>query len=429
MRITIMTVGSQGDVYPCVALGAALQKAGYTIKLVAPSNFESFARGYGLDVYPLPVDFQKLLQGEEGVKLIQERRNIISGIRTARRMMEPVLQEMVSGLAASAADSDLILCHGLILMVGQSVSEIFGIPVLNITPSAIVPTRAFPHPVLAPMRTLGGPLNRFSAWGLEQILWFILGGAINTFRQSHNFKAQNITGYRRATRDLPVLVAMSEHVVPRPDDWGPNVHLTGYWLSEPPADWQPPAELVEFLENGLPPVYIGFGSMTEKDPETVTRMIFEALLNVGRRGLVLSGWAGIGEGWFAEQVYIADFVPYSWLFPRMGAIVHHGGAGTTAYGLRAGLPAFTVPFISDQFFWGWRVLDLGVGPAPVKRQALTTEILTQGIKTLLENESMQQRAATLGEKLRAEDGLARAVQLIERYASQAKPLQPARNLS
>jgi len=208
---------------------------------------------------------------------------------------------------------------------------------------------------------------------------------------------------------------VSEHVIPRPADWPKDAHLTGYWILEPNASWQPSPELVQFLEAGPPPVYIGFGSMAGKEPEAKARIVIEALAKAGQRGIIASGWGGLQASDLPDSIYMIDEAPHHWLFPRVSTVVHHGGAGTTAAGLYAGKPSIICPFIADQPFWGQRVHALGVGPAPIAQGKLTADNLAAAIQTATSDENMRSKAAALGEKLRAEDGVANTVRLVGQY--------------
>jgi UDP:flavonoid glycosyltransferase YjiC (YdhE family) len=171
--------------------------------------------------------------------------------------------------------------------------------------------------------------------------------------------------------------------------------------------------LVDFLHAGQPPVYIGFGSMSHGDPQAATRLVLEALRLAGLRGILLTGWGGLTQADVPASVYMADSIPHSWLFPQVAAVVHHGGAGTTAAGLRAGKPTICVPFISlDQNFWGWRVADLGVGLPPIPSKQLSAEKLAEALTTAVRDPAMNQRAAELGVNIRSEDGVAQAVDIL-----------------
>jgi UDP:flavonoid glycosyltransferase YjiC (YdhE family) len=193
--------------------------------------------------------------------------------------------------------------------------------------------------------------------------------------------------------------------------------VTGYWFLDPPAEWQPPVELLRFLDGGPPPVYVGFGSMGDAEPERVTRMVLEALKQTGQRGVLLTGWGGLQRTEGQERVFFVEDVPHAWLLPQMAAVVHHGGAGTTGAGLRAGVPSIVLPLAGDQHAWAGRVASLGVGPRMERMARLTVEGLAKGIDAAVNDTGMQARAAALGAKIRAEDGVGTAVGIIERAAA------------
>jgi len=210
-----------------------------------------------------------------------------------------------------------------------------------------------------------------------------------------------------------LLYGFSRHVIPVPADWGQSMHVTGFWPLESPTGWEPPAGLREFLQAGPPPVYIGFGSMVNRRPEEATEMVLQALAESGQRGIISAGWGGLNTERLPKSVFPVGSIPHEWLFPRMAAIVHHGGAGTTAAGLRAGVPAVVTPFFGDQPFWGARIRSLGVGPSPIPRTRLNAVNLARAISAAVTEKGMAERAARLGDKIRSEDGIARAVEILE----------------
>ena len=213
---------------------------------------------------------------------------------------------------------------------------------------------------------------------------------------------------------FPMLYGFSPSVVPKPTDWGADDHVTGYWFLDSDDDWTPPQDLLNFLQAGPPPVYIGFGSMSSRKPAETTDLVLQALAKTQQRAILLSGWDGMQMTDLPASVCMVDSIPHAWLFARVAAVVHHGGAGTTAAGLRAGVPSIVIPFLGDQPFWGQRVHDLGVGPAPIPRSKLTVDRLAGAIQEAVTNTTMRQRAAELGSKIQAEDGIANAVAIIQR---------------
>jgi UDP:flavonoid glycosyltransferase YjiC (YdhE family) len=215
-------------------------------------------------------------------------------------------------------------------------------------------------------------------------------------------------------RQTPVLYGFSPLVVPKPWDWPDWNHLTGHWFLERPGEWNPPAVVTEFLEAGPPPVYLGFSSMIPRDPEASMDIFLRALRQAGTRGIVGTGWMTPATWDLPDDVLVLDEIPHDWLFPRVSAVVHHGGAGTLAAAIQAGVPSIVVPFYADQPFWAARVESLGVGPSPIPERKLTAERLAEAIQRAAADEGIRRKAAELGERIRAEDGVGTAVRIVDR---------------
>jgi UDP:flavonoid glycosyltransferase YjiC (YdhE family) len=214
---------------------------------------------------------------------------------------------------------------------------------------------------------------------------------------------------------MPYLYGFSPSVVPRPADWPAWHHISGYWFLDRDPNWKPPADLIRFLENGQKPISIGFGSMTGSDAENLLKLAIEAIERTKQRAVLLGGWANLAALQLPETIFQIDAVPHDWLFPKVAAVVHHGGSGTTAAGLRAGVPTIVVPFFGDQPYWGRRVHALGVGPQSIQRKSLTVSNLSEAISQAIQDRDMQQKAAALGERIRAEDGVGSAVAFLQDY--------------
>jgi UDP:flavonoid glycosyltransferase YjiC (YdhE family) len=240
-------------------------------------------------------------------------------------------------------------------------------------------------------------------------------GVINRWReQTLGLPPLPLTGYfdRLGTRQIPIINGFSQHVVQRPADWRENIHITGYWLSEVER-WVPPADLLAFLEAGNPPIFIGFGSMPLKDPERTTNMILKALSQSGQRGILHTGWGGLGNQALPGHVFKIDWAPYGWLFPRMSMVIHHGGSGTTAFALRSGVPSCVVSFVFDQFYWGERIAEVGVGPAPIRYSGLTVARLKEVIQLGVTSSQIRRSAEIFGGKIRAENGIENTLHVID----------------
>lgn len=214
---------------------------------------------------------------------------------------------------------------------------------------------------------------------------------------------------------LPFLYGFSPLVIPKPLDWSDWLNVTGYWFLDSSVHYQPPKELLDFINNGSAPVCIGFGSMAFGNTSNVAQVLLEALELSQQRGILLSGWAGISNAKKSDNVFIIDSVPHDWLFPRMAAVVHHGGAGTTAAGIRAGVPSVVVPFFADQPFWAERLVELGVSPPPIPFKELSAQRLAAAIQVAVSDKNMQQQAFALGESVRKENGVANAVEAFQSH--------------
>jgi sterol 3beta-glucosyltransferase len=213
----------------------------------------------------------------------------------------------------------------------------------------------------------------------------------------------------------PLIYGYSPVVVPRPPDWSGNQHISGYWFLDTAKDYLPEKTLLDFLANGPPPVYIGFGSMVDHEREEITQIVINALKETNQRGILLGGWSRLGSGDLPDFILQIDEVAHDWLFPKMAAVVHHGGAGTTAAGLRAGVPSVIVPMFGDQFFWGWCVRESGAGSEPIPRNKLTVANLTRAIQQAIYNDDIKNKASLIGQLIRAENGVESAVSMIEGF--------------
>jgi UDP:flavonoid glycosyltransferase YjiC (YdhE family) len=256
-------------------------------------------------------------------------------------------------------------------------------------------------------------LNRWFGHVADVLIWRVFHEAINELRTEYlGLPAHTAASYRAAMRRVPVVFGFSEHVVPRPRDWDDRLQVSGYWFVDE-DDWTPPSGLQAFIEDGPPPVYIGFGSMSSSDPQQVFELIRTALHISGQRAVLAGGWGGVVG--VSDRIYALDSAPHDWLFPRMAGVVHHGGAGTTAAGLRAGVPSLLIPHLGDQPYWARRLHELGVSPPPIKRRLLTPERLAGGLTRLVADRRLRDNAARLGDLIRAEDGVRVAVEYIDRW--------------
>ncbi|AFZ24134.1 glycosyl transferase, UDP-glucuronosyltransferase [Cylindrospermum stagnale PCC 7417] len=416
MRIAIIALGTQGDVQPYIALGKGLKEAGNLVRLVTHENFEVLVNSHGLEFWPIKGNVQDVIQSKEMREAIEKGNFLTVTLKMIKQGPQLAIDGAKQGLAACKG-MDIVLAGMGGLYLGLSLAEKLGLPFVQAYVVPFTPTEAFPS-VLLPqsLSRLGGFFNRLSHNLTRQFVWQpVRSGDTQARQQVLELPAAPFWGSYNADllHQYPILYGFSPSVIPKPSDWDNNIHVTGYWFLDSVSDWTPPSALIEFLENGPPPVYIGFGSMSNQDPEETADLCLETLARTQQRGIMLSGWGGLHKANLPDTVFMADSIPHSWLFPRVGAIVHHGGAGTTAAGLRAGVPSIIIPFGVDQFFWGERVAELGVGPEPIPRKKLTIKRLTEAVHKAITDQTMRQRAANLGSKIQAEDGIARAVAILQ----------------
>lgn len=415
MKICILTMGTRGDVQPYVALGKGLKAEGHEVTLATAQTYESFVTENGLNYAYMNDELIRLMDTSEGKGVMDGKRGKGFGlIKKSKLILRKVLDEAWE----AAQGADVIVYHPKTL-AGYHIAEKLNIPVfLSLPLPAYTPTREFANPLLA-MR-LGGTFNRWS-YAITRLANAMYADVINDWRGKNGLPPRTRFASEMILpngQPMPTLYPYSPHVIPTPADWPETTVATGYWFLDQQAGWQPPAELVDFLNAGEPPVYVGFGSIPTADPLAKARVVLDAL--DGQRAILASGWGGLKADLLPGSVFMIEQAPHDWLFQRVKAVVHHGGAGTTAAGLRAGKPTIICPFFGDQPFWGQRVYELGVGAQPIPQKTLTSENLGAAIRAVVSDAEMARRAEALGEKIRAEDGIGNAVRIIERADARVK---------
>lgn len=418
MKISLLTIGAMGDTQPFVALAAGLKKQGHSVRLAARPDFAPLAASYDIEFAPLGNPYKSLLRNEEVASAIGSgnmlRMLIKQASDTQRRKaffegLDTDTLRAVSGAEAIIYKSSWIPFFSIV--------EKLGIPAAAAMFMPLTPTPAFPSFLIGGGEDRGMAINSLNWLITEQLIWQVARGFDKKLRRDL-LGLKQLPFFGPSARRLertPLYYAYSPTVLARPADWPKRIRVTGYWHSAPPPGWRPPADLVAFLESGPPPVYVGFGSMPSGSAENTLKIILKALELSRHRGVLLSGWAGIGEGTkLPDYAFGIQNVPHSWLFPLMHAVVHHGGAGTTGAGLRAGVPSVITPFVADQPNWARRVEALGAGPRPIPFAKLTAELLADALRDTSDH-AMRLRAADLGKLLRSEDGVGTAIDSFAHY--------------
>src|SRR5271169_926688 len=425
MKICVLAFGSRGDVQPAVALSARLAGRGHGVRLVAPLNFAKLAAGRGFDFVALPLDITEELQSEADI-LFSARVQPLAFIRWSIKIWRKVIGIFLPSILDAGEGAELVVATGLMDTLGGMLAERLGVPCVYAWWLPMLAARDFLF------NTTENPLPRFPGWlnrGIvltyESALWLATRGALSRAREDFGLGRAGLTPPLRAAvgRGETLLLAYSGELLPRSREWPANVETTGWWTLPDGDGWTPPPELARFLAEGREPIYVGFGSMTFKDhDETFWAVLgaLGALDKTGARAIVAAGWGGLQRDDLPASAFALDEAPHDWLFDRVAAIVHHGGAGTTGAAVRAGKPSIVTPFVVDQFAWAHTLYARGIAPEPLPHRKLTAEALAAAITTALGDADMRRRAAKIGERVRAEDGVGRAVAVIERVGTQSE---------
>ncbi len=411
MRFCLITIGSRGDVQPLIALGKGLQRKGHSVHICAMDKFKELIKSEGFEYAPMAGSAELLME-----KLIGEQVSFAEYFRNLKGLLEPVKEQFLTDIENACRNADCVL-YTTLGSVAYHACEKYKVPCFRAFFCPLDPTGEFPA-MTAPRLPLGKVYNRITFKGGD-ILWSNATRALlNDWRaemglpkiKPYQFPYREMNG-----KPIPTLYAYSPTLSPKPEEWGDDCHLTGFWVEKIPKEWEPDRELKEFLEGGEKPVYIGFGSTVGGNFDRILDVILESLKRTKQRALLSAGWRNIGERKLPKNVLLIGNVPHEWLFRQVKAVSHHGGAGTTAAGIRAGVPSVIVPFGGDQPFWGDRVYKLGIGTKPIWCKKLTADNYSEALNTAISDEAMQRRAAEYGKKLRDEDGVANAVSIIENY--------------
>jgi sterol 3beta-glucosyltransferase len=395
MKIVVATIGSRGDVQPYINLCQGLKDAGHDVVLATNPTLCSLADAHGVTSVPVgpAVDM-----GAVGAQLMDQSFN---------NMWIGMIRVMQFGarLVEQAYPDVLEVCRGADLVIvsdtGSGIAEAdkLGIPWISVT--------------LQPARV---PVTNATPSLLGRAIWAVMGrlfvAPTNRFRK--RVGAPPVKDITSMMSSRMILVPVSQHVAPANPHWPGHIYQTGYWFARPQQGWEPPRDLLDFLAGGDKPIAVSLGVMSAgKKAREGARIILGALERTKSRAIV-QGWDEALRGLdIPKTVYPAGAMPHSWLFDQVSAVIHHGGFGTTAATLRAGVPGIVVPHVIDQFYWGQRVNELGASPRYISRGKLSVENLSAAIMQVRNDGPMQQKASELGTEIRAEaDGVAVAVQAI-----------------
>jgi len=395
----IPTIGTRGDVQPYIALAAALENAGHHAQVASHPCMRTLVESYGVGFAPIGPDIDI---SQETAAIRANAPHWVIGFMRVMNFSFRMLEESHTDLVNLCKDADVVIVSHT--AAGSIEADQFGKRKISVTlfPQAI-PVKDDSEPFI---KRLTGSV---AGWGMG----LTMSRPLNRIRRKFAVPKMGPNGI---TSDSLNLVPISPHIIPPDPRWETRHQMTGYWFAKQPSDWQPPHELVEFIESGDKPVVISLGAMALEGADSIetAKLTIQAVKRAGVRA-ILQGWTEVLTGLdLPSGIISAGSIPHTWLLPRARCFVHHGGFGSTAAAFQAGIPALVIPHIIDQFVWGQKVSELGVGPEPIPRGKMTVENLTDGLRQAATNKAYIEKATELGNLIRSEDGLTNAVELIEK---------------
>jgi UDP:flavonoid glycosyltransferase YjiC (YdhE family) len=400
MKLLIPTIGTRGDVQPYIALAAGLQARGHTVTLASHPTMRDLVEAHAVSFAAIGPDVDV---GQAAAKIRGKARSWVLGLIRVMQFTVSIIEQASDDLLALCRAADVVVVpHSF---AGAAEADKLGTPTVSVT---------LQHQAI-PMPDLSQPaLKRAANTITGRLMGTMMVRPYNRLRA--NIGAPGVDGIEAMMSSRLNMVPISPRVVDRDPRWKPQHQLTGYWFLDEPQRWTPPAALETFVEAGPPPVAITLGAMSlggGEDEHASVKLLLDAVRRAGVRA-VIQGWArALSAIELPPTLYHAGSMPHSWLFQHVACVVHHGGFGTTAAALRAGVPAVVIPHIIDQHFWGARVHALGVGPAAIPRAKLTAENLAQALSEATQDGEIRNTAADLGAQIRAETSIRNAVRLIE----------------
>ncbi|KAJ2990972.1 hypothetical protein NUW58_g2700 [Xylaria curta] len=424
LRITCLTIGSRGDVQPYIALCKGLIAEGHKPRIATHTEFRDWIEGHGIEFAPVAGDPSELLR-----ICIENGTFTWAFLREASANFRPWLEKLLESAYTACQGSDLLI-ESPSAMAGIHIAEALNIPYFRAFTMPWTRTRAYPHAFIVPEHKMGGAYNYVTYVMFDNVFWKATANQVNRWR-NNVLGLPNTNLEKMQPNKVPFLYNFSPAVVAPPLDYSDWIRVTGYWFLDEGQDWTPPRDLKEFIDNarrdGKKLVYVGFGSIIVPDPAKMTKEVIDGVLKADVRCILSKGWsdrldktqASVPEHVLPPEIFQIKSAPHDWLFRQIDAAAHHGGSGTTGASLRAGIPTIIRPFFGDQFFFGSRVEDLGVGICLKKWGANS---FAKALWEATHSDRMIVKARILGETIRKEDGVDAAIQSIYRDLEYAKSL-------
>lgn len=409
MNYGIITIGSRGDIEPFIALGKGLLKRGHHVRITTFTKFKDYIESNGFEYCPLVGDAVEVIR-----LLVGEQVSSFEYFRNLEKLLNPIKKQFLSDIEKACQGMDAIL-YSVLGGIAWHVADKQGIPCFRVNFCPLDPTNEFPA-MTAPILPLGAPYNRLTFWLGDRLWSRITRKLLNDWRIKMGL--QKIKPFAFPYRylhgkEIPTLYAYSPVISPKPHEYSNEKYVTGFWINENEENYQPDKKLANFLNSGDKPIYIGFGSAVGGDFAQALSIVLESLKRTNQRAILSAGWGNLKGIELPETVLQVDYVPHSWLFERVSAVAHHGGAGTTGAGIRAKVPSIIIPFGGDQPFWGSCVYKLGIGPKPILRKKLNVNNFSNAIYQATHDRKMIEKAQKIGDILNTEKGVQNAIQIIE----------------
>ena len=401
-----------------MALGAALLARGHHVTLSTGQGFDGLIADHHLVPAPLSVDMQALVDSSTVQAALTSPAGWLRAFRATKALMQRQLDDMWT--VARQVSPQVIVYNPQGFVAPYLARALGAIALPSFLQPAFVATAAFAPP-LTPFSNLGPVGNKLCGRTMIALMRLGYRSLLGKWLPRHPEVPARpgldaLAGYHPDGRRVPRLHAHSRHLVPTPADWGAAERVTGYWFLNGRSSWQPPAALVDFLAAGPPPIYVGFGSMPAVDADRTASVVLAALRRARVRAVLAKGWGALAKATADNAVHVVDSAPHDWLFPRCGAVVHHGGAGTTHEGLRWGRPTLVCPVFGDQPFWGRVVARIGAGPVPIPLRRLTEDRLSTALASLLADVPPS-RVSALSRDIQSESGAEAGADLIDAVLS------------
>jgi len=423
MKVTILTLGTRGDLQPFVALGVALKAEGMDVKLVAHEEFRSFVEEYELEYAPLIGSASMSLKKEEVGERIKSKNDGIDLTKIITEEAKPFLAQAVRQYYDACVGADFIISYVNNVHIAYYISRKLDIPLVFVNLSPSGPTNEFPHLFVENKHRKNNFLtkkyNYYTHLFYGKVIWGMIRKSLQyAWREavapiSIPLSDPLPKGFEERTP--LILYAYSPAVLPKPKDWSEVQFVTGHWFLHSKKEEQPSADLEIFISKGDAPVYIGFGSMNNPNEEVLQKIIIPVLDELGLRAVMLKDGSDISAYKGKENLHFIDGVDFHWLFPKMKALVHHGGIGTTALALKSGVPSLAVTYIIDQRFWANRLHHLQASPKAIPRNKLTRELFKSRLEELISNKAFEVNTKALSEKMNEENGIKHSVELIHAF--------------